>query len=92
MTFGTGRILFRAEFKSLRVMTGVRGQCHFDAPACDRFSVCNFRWTLAEWFAGIMYTRLVFGAGMLLHYSKIAKPHPVALRGSSKEFSHHGAQ
>jgi hypothetical protein len=28
---------------------------------------------------------------VLLHYSKIAKPHPAAPRGSSKEFSHHGA-
>jgi hypothetical protein len=36
--------------------------------------------------------QLVLEEWILLHYSKMAKPHPVALRGSSKEFSHHGAQ
>jgi hypothetical protein len=39
-----------------------------------------------------MYTRLESEPNVLLHYSKMAKPHAAALRGSSKEFSHHGAQ
>jgi len=34
---------------------------------------------------------MLLGVGILLHYSKIAKANAAVFRGSSKEFSHHGA-
>jgi hypothetical protein len=36
--------------------------------------------------------KIGFGAEILLQHSKIAKPPAAVVRGSSKEFSHHGAQ